>query len=141
MIDKLGRKLTPVAAAREFLAMSEERLFSRHAINDILSELLAERVKLIDEIATSNGKVIFGFYEGKIPVFTQGGPVNELQKLVTAGEVTGYVQELLNRAGSMAWAEQALAEALDLPRDRPLEFYVERAVNACKTARIVTAKE
>lgn len=37
---------------------------------------------------------IYGFYEEYVPTFSQGPAVNELQYLVTAEEVTGYVRTI-----------------------------------------------
>lgn len=38
--------------------------------------------------------IISGFYEDRIPKFSQGLPVNELQEIVTAEEVQNYVSKI-----------------------------------------------
>lgn len=47
-----------------------------------------------DTIATLKSRLISGFYEEELPQFSQGEPTHELQELVTAEEVSGYVQRI-----------------------------------------------
>lgn len=63
-------KITPLRrASRDFLRITE----------------------LETENAALKAQVISGFYEEEVPQFTQGIPTHELQSVVTAQEVTGYV--------------------------------------------------
>lgn len=66
-------------------------------------QLIAQLIRERDE---ARALVISGFYDGPVPVFEQGWPWHELQAVVTADEVTGYVQkiqELLIAQGSCGW--------------------------------------
>jgi hypothetical protein len=67
--------------------------------------LRMEIAELYDQIAKLQKQVISGFYEDEVPIFEQGPPHHELQSVVTAEEVAGYVRVIeelrreLNRAG------------------------------------------
>lgn len=53
-------------------------------------------------------KLISGFYEEEKPHFRQGAPKHELEELVTAEEVTGYVEQIVTlRAALRELIEQA----------------------------------
>jgi hypothetical protein len=47
-----------------------------------------------DEVAEARAAQISGFYEDRVPQFRQGPPVHELESLVTADEVAGYVRKI-----------------------------------------------
>lgn len=48
----------------------------------------------IEENTALKSKLIAGFYEEEVPQFQQGEATHELQDLVTAEEVTGYVTHI-----------------------------------------------
>ena len=51
---------------------------------------------------------ITGFYEDEVPTFTQGRPEHTLQSLVTAEEVTGYVDTIRQHRSRIVELEVAL---------------------------------
>lgn len=54
-----------------------------------------EQIKeLQEEVAKLKAATISGFYEDESPQFRQGYPEHELEELVTAEEVTGYITKI-----------------------------------------------
>lgn len=51
----------------------------------------------LDEV---RGQVISGAYMERVPMFRQGYPVHELEEVVTAAEVTGYVSRIESLLGN-----------------------------------------
>jgi protein-tyrosine-phosphatase len=73
-------------------------------------------------ITRLKSQLISGFYEEEIPQFTQGEPTHELQELVTAEEVTSYVQRLVElRKALRGLHEAALPDPYD-ERDTSIEW-------------------
>ena len=50
--------------------------------------------RAIEERDAARAQLIAGFYEEEVPQFQQGEATHELQSIVTAVEVTGYVQRI-----------------------------------------------
>jgi hypothetical protein len=53
-------------------------------------------------------KLIWGFYEEEVPQFQQGGDPHELMELVTAKEVTEYVEAITNLRADLEAQKLAL---------------------------------
>lgn len=92
------------------VGLKGEFLIGYSLVSNRLGEIYKEAHDRIVELETQidNGAdLISGFYEELVPSFRQGAPKHELESLVTAEEVTGYVarieqqREQLNRVNKM----------------------------------------
>lgn len=54
----------------------------------------AQIKELQEEVAKLKAATISGFYEDESPQFRQGYPEHDLEELVTAEEVTGYITKI-----------------------------------------------
>lgn len=77
-------------------------------------------VKLEARVQELEAQVISGFYEERAPIFRQGAPRHELESVVTAEEVSGYinrVQELEAQVEDMTQVLMAVNFSEWVPHD------------------------
>lgn len=79
---------------------------------------------LKEENARIRTYLISGFYEEEYPTFKQGEPTHELESLVTADEVQGYVNKLAKLQKELDW--QPITTA---PHDRLIDIWIKSTEN------------
>lgn len=86
--DQVPYQATPAATLRQQIMDSripknEREWWASHHIEELEHQL-----------AEARRSCVSGFYEDIVPEFSQGYPTNEVQELVTAEEVAGYVKTI-----------------------------------------------
>lgn len=67
----------------------------------------------IEQCDLAKSRQIAGFYEEEVPQFEQGEPHHELQSLVTAEEVTGYVTKIKTLRDGLVRLRAGITEHAD----------------------------
>lgn len=65
------------------------------------------------ETEALRGQIVSSWDMDEIPTFRQGAPIHEMEGLVTAEEVTGYVRRITEQREQIAELERQLAESRD----------------------------
>lgn len=85
-------------------------------------------------VGSLSAQLISGFYEEEKPHFRQGAPKHELEELVTADEVTGYVERIAELKAVNDDLVETLADVEDSEETllRLLSVMVEHHDEACR---------
>lgn len=115
MIDGLVKERDAMTRKVSEMTMCEKALSARNielAAAQARIELLEHDAKSGDyetlyaqavmELQEARAQIVSGFYEERVPAFQQGAPTHELQDVVTAAEVTGYVARIEQLRGELS---------------------------------------